>query len=124
MTLRLLADQNVDEKYTETFLRTDRITTTRVRDALHPEATDGEIATFAEDHDWIVFAGDKGDFENIDPDCGVVIYHQTENPSPGTVVEALRRIEGSFATTTTSTHTCPTVGSDRSIRNRTRRGPR
>lgn len=97
MKLRLLVDHNVDEKYTETFLRTDWIEATTVSEELHSAATDREIATYAESDDWVVFAGDKGDFENIDPDCGVVIYHQIENPSPGEVVAALQRIAESFS---------------------------
>lgn len=96
MNLRLLVDHNVDEKYTETFLRTDWIEAVRVSDELHPKATDREIANHAESDNWVVFAGDKGDFENINPDCGFVIYHQIENPSPGDIVDAVEEITRSF----------------------------
>ena len=95
MTVRLLCDENVDQRYVETFRSTDWITVTTVREALSPEATDEAVAEFAASAEWVVFTGDD-DFLRADPDCGVVFYHQLERPSPGDLVDALRAIEEAY----------------------------
>lgn len=96
MTVRLLCDENVDQRYVETFRSTDWITVTTVREGLSSDATDETIAEFATSEGWVVFTGDD-DFLRADPDCGVVFYHQMERPSPGDVVDVLRAIEEAYA---------------------------
>ena len=96
MTVRLLCDENVDQRYVETFRKTDWITVTTVRDALAADASDESIGQFAEQQEWIVFTGDD-DFLRFDPGCGVVFYQQVARPSPGAVVDALRGIDDAYA---------------------------
>jgi predicted RNA-binding Zn ribbon-like protein len=94
--VRLLCDENVDQRYVETFQSTDWITVKTARDALTADASDETIGNFAEEREWIVFTADD-DFLKFDPDCGVVLYQQTDRPSPGTVVDALRAIDDAYA---------------------------
>ena len=96
MTVRLLCDENVDQRYVETFRSADWITITTVRETLSHDATDEAIADFAASEVWVVFTGDD-DFLRADPDCGVVFYHQMDRPSPGDVVDALQAIEDAYA---------------------------
>lgn len=94
--MRVLCDQNVDERYVETFRETDWMTVSTVRAERSPAARDEEISRFAADNDWLVFTGDD-DFLEYDHDCGVVLYLQTERPSPGAVVDALEAIDEAYA---------------------------
>lgn len=107
--VRILCDHNVNEKYTETFRRTDWITVTTEREELPIDEGDVTIMAYAAAHDWVVFTSDETFDVQDDPDdaagavdldaidCGVVIYHQQENPSPGAVLDALRAIAEGYS---------------------------
>ena len=93
--LRILCDRSADQRFVDTFERTGWITVIRVEDVLPADAPDRDISEFAEQHDWIVFTEDS-DFLNHDHRRGLVRYHPLDNPSPGTVVDALRAIGEAF----------------------------
>lgn len=94
--MRILCDHNVNRKYIETFRRTEWITVTTVRDRLEADARDDEIGRYAAVHDWVIFTEDDDHLE-YDQDRGVVLYHQTELPTPAAVVAALRAIDAAYA---------------------------
>lgn len=93
--MRLLCDHNVNEKYTDTFRRTNWITVTTVRDELSQDADDPDISAFAEREGWVVFTEDD-DFTDLDHDRGLVLYIEQQNPSPDTVVDALATIADAY----------------------------
>lgn len=107
MDVRILCDHNVNEKYTETFRRADWITVTTERAVLDVDEGDSTIMGYAAANDWVVFTSDetfdipdgaeRGEVDLDAIDCGVVIYHQQENPSPGSVLEALRAIAAGYS---------------------------
>lgn len=93
--MRVLRDENVDHQYVETLHSTDWVTVATVRERLSPDASDDEIGRYATARNWVVFTGDD-DFLHQDHGCGVILYHQTEQPPPGDVVDALRAIDGAY----------------------------
>lgn len=93
--MRILCDQNVANKYIRAFEQEDWIVVARVRDSLTPDATDDEIAAYAETNDWIVFTNDD-DFYRHDPSFGLLVYSQIEDPRPGDVLDAIRAIDASY----------------------------
>ena len=93
--LRVPCDRSADQRFVETFERTDWITVVRVEDVLPPDAPDRAISDYAEEHEWIVFT-EGSDFLNHDHHRGLVRYHPLDDPSPGDVVEALRAIADAF----------------------------
>jgi len=90
--MRILCDQNVPRKYFEGLERTDGITVTTVRDALEHDATDTEIAAYAEQNQWVVFTNDD-DFFVAGGDHGLLLYDQIEDPRPGDIVQAVQQID-------------------------------
>lgn len=93
--MKIICDQNVAGRYTETFGRTDWITVTTVRDELSVDTEDSAISRYAEQHEWIVFTGDD-DFREFNHDRGLVLYSHVERPSPGDVIDALRAIADAY----------------------------
>jgi hypothetical protein len=102
--VRLLCDHNVAQSYVNTFARTEWITMIEKEDVLPIDSIDPVVIDYAERHDWVVFTSDERflrDDESeegrvIDADCGVVIYHQYERPSPGDVLAALKAIAATY----------------------------
>lgn len=89
--MRLLLDQNVPEKYRSAFEGADGITVSTVREELRQDASDTQIAVFAEQDGWVVFTNDS-DFFSEAGDFGRLFYSQLEDPTPGDVVQALQAI--------------------------------
>lgn len=97
--MRILCDQHVPTKYVRALQDESWVTVSTVREELSADASDAEIAAFAEEDDWIVFTNDD-DFYGLDVSHGLVVYSQLEDPRPGVVVDALEAIDEAFATTT------------------------
>ncbi|THE63040.1 hypothetical protein D8Y22_21605 [Salinadaptatus halalkaliphilus] len=93
--MRLLCDHNVNEQYTEAFRQPDWITVVTVREVLAQDAQDDEIGRYAAANDWVIFTEDDDHLE-YEQDRGVVLYHQTELPSPGDVTAALAAIDAVY----------------------------
>lgn len=97
--MRLLCDHNVDEKYIETFRRTEWLTVATVRDELTQDAEDPPISEYAHQHGWVVFTEDD-DFHRHDHvhdrTVGVIFYTHIEQPSPGDVVDATQKIADAY----------------------------
>lgn len=94
--MRVLCDQNVPAKYVAAFQRADGITVAAVEEVLQHDATDTEIAAYAESEGWVVFTNDD-DFFVAGGDHGLLLYDQLEDPSPGDVVEAVQHIDQVYA---------------------------
>jgi hypothetical protein len=102
--VRILCDRNVAQSYVNTFDRTDWITVIKKGSVLPIDSKDPRVIAYAEEHDWVVFTSDekflidesREEPREIDADCGVVIYHQSERPSPGDVVGALQAIAAAY----------------------------
>jgi hypothetical protein len=93
--IRILCDRCVDQQYVNTFEQTDWITMIRAGDVFPndaEDADDGEISAYAEQYEWVVFTEDDHFRTRHDHNRGVILYHHIEQPSPGTVVEAIRTI--------------------------------
>lgn len=69
---------------------------TSVENALQHDATDAEIAAYAEENQWVVFTNDD-DFFVAGGDHGLLLYDQMEDPRPGDIVQAVQRIEQVYA---------------------------
>jgi len=93
--MRILCDQNVPAKYVDAFQSTDSLIVTTVKDALQHDATDTEIAAYAEQNQWVVFTNDD-DFFIAGGDHGLLLYDQLEDPRPGDIVQAVQRIEQTY----------------------------
>lgn len=93
--MRILCDHNVAAKYIEAFERAEGITVATVADELSPEVTDEAIVRFASRDDWVVFTTDDDFFEHADV-CGVLVYSQISDPSPGDVLDAVAAIEVAY----------------------------
>lgn len=89
--MRILCDQNVNEKYTETFRQTDWITVSTVREELAQDALDDEIGRYAAANNWVIFTEDDDHLE-YEQNRGVILYHQNESASPTEVVAAVDAI--------------------------------
>jgi hypothetical protein len=94
--MRILVDQNSAQKYIDAFEQADGITVATVDDVLEHNTSDGDIAAYAETHDWVVFTTDD-DFLVAGGDHGLLLYDQIEGPSPGDVVAAVQKIEQAYA---------------------------
>lgn len=90
--MRILCDHNVAAKYVEAFEQAAGITVTTVADELSPAATDDAIVRFASRNDWVVFTTDDDFFEHADL-CGVLVYSQISDPSPGDVLDAVTALD-------------------------------
>lgn len=93
--MRVLCDQNVPRKYLDALADADGITATTVAAVLRHDAADTEIAAYAETNDWVVFTNDD-DFYLDSGNHGLLFYSQLEDPTPGVVVEAIRRIGAAY----------------------------
>ena len=93
--MRILVDQNAPRKYVE---------------ALRRDATDAEIAQFAENNGWVVFTNDD-DFFVAGGDHGLILYDQIEDPAPGNVVAAVEGIVKRISHTRKSSKACRVAGS-------------
>ena len=89
--MRILVDQNAPTKYVKALRRDGGLTVTTVEEALRHDATDAEIAQFAESNGWVVFTNDD-DFFVAGGDHGLILYGQIEDPAPGDVVAAVKEI--------------------------------
>jgi hypothetical protein len=99
--VRLLCDHNVDDKYTDAFRRAEWITVRPLRELLSIETPDSGVASYVDEHEWVVFTSDvrflSADQEDVeqeleDAEFGIIHYRQAADPSPGDVLAALRRI--------------------------------
>jgi hypothetical protein len=90
--MRLLCDQNVAAKYVQTFENQDEFVVTTVASELTRDASDDDIVEVATTHNWVVFTSDDDFFEYADQ-CGVLIYNQLSDPSPGDVLDAVMAID-------------------------------
>jgi predicted nuclease of predicted toxin-antitoxin system len=104
--MRILCDQNVPEKYLTAFQSTPDITARPVEDVLSHDAEDSAIASYAETNGWVVFTGDE-DFFTTGGNYGLLVYDQIENPTPGAVVTAVRRIHRFYESDTEIMETVP-----------------
>jgi predicted nuclease of predicted toxin-antitoxin system len=93
--MRLLCDHNVARKYVQAFEQSDNITVTTVAEELSPEATDETIVRFAKRNRLVVFTTDDDFFEHADV-CGVLVYSQITDPSPGDVLDAVTAIDDAY----------------------------
>lgn len=89
--MRILCDQNVPGKYVAAFRDADGITVATVEDKLEHDATDAEIATYAERNQWVVFTNDD-DFFVAGGDHGLLLFDQLEDPQPRKVARAVQQI--------------------------------
>ena len=97
--IRILCDRCVDQKYVDTFERTDLVTVIQTEDVFPDSAEDtddSEISAYAEQHGWVVFTEDDHFRTRHDHDRGVILYHHIEQPSPGDVVDAIRAIADAY----------------------------
>lgn len=94
--MRILCDQNVPAKYVDALESTDDFTVATVEDVLQHDATDSEIAAYAEKNQWVVFTNDD-DFFVAGGEHGLLLYDQLEDPNPGDVVQAVQRIGQVYA---------------------------
>jgi len=90
--MRVLCDQNVPAKYVTALQRAEGVTVATVEEVLQHDASDAEIAAYAEDRNWVVLTSDD-DFFVAGGDHGLLLYDQIEDPVPGDVVSAVRRID-------------------------------
>jgi hypothetical protein len=93
--IRILCDRSADQRFVDTFERTDWIAVIQVEDVLPEDAPDRDISDYAEQHDWVVFTEDS-DFLNHNHHHGLMRYHPLDNPSPGDVLDALQNIADAF----------------------------
>jgi hypothetical protein len=104
--MRILCDQNVHDKYVSAFRHDDGITVTTVETALSHDADDTEIVEYAETRDWVVFTSDE-DFFLMDGAYGLLVYDQIDDPSPGDVLTAVRRIAAAYESASDVLETVP-----------------
>ena len=104
--MRILVDQNSAQKYIDAFERADDIVVATVDDKLEHDASDADIAAYAETHDWVVFTTDD-DFFVAGGDHGLLLYDQIEDPSPGDVVAAVRKINQVYTDSSEITESVP-----------------
>lgn len=104
--MRILCDQNVAAKYVHALEQAENITVTTVADELAPDAPDEEIVRYAESEDCVVFTTDDDFFEHAGV-CGVLIYSQITDPSPGEVLDAVEAIERAYNSHSEITETVP-----------------
>lgn len=104
--MRLLCDQNVATKYVQTFENRDDFVVTTVANELSPDTADGDIVAYAAAHDWIVFTSDDDFFEHADQ-CGVLVYNQLSDPSPGDVLDAVMAIDDAYESNQEITEVIP-----------------
>lgn len=104
--MRVLCDQNVATKYVEAFRRAGGITVTTVDEVLDHDASDTEIAAYAERNGWVVFTNDD-DFFVAGGDHGLLLYDQLEDPSPGDVVSAVQQISRAYENPAQITESVP-----------------
>jgi hypothetical protein len=93
--MRLLCDQNVAAKYVQAFENHDEFVVTTVATELSPDATDDDIVAYAATHDWVVFTSDDDFFEHAEQ-CGVLVYNQLSDPSPGDALDAVVAIDDAY----------------------------
>lgn len=93
--MHLLCDQNVAATYVQAFERSEEFVVTTVADELSPDATDDDIVSHAATQDWVVFTSDDDFFEHADQ-CGVLVYNQLSDPSPGDLLDAVLTIAEAY----------------------------
>jgi len=89
--MRLLCDQNVDDRYLHAFCDADDLTAAPVREVLDERASDPDIAAYAAANGWVVFTSDR-DFFGIPGPYGHIFYSQAMHPLVGDVLTAVQRI--------------------------------
>jgi predicted nuclease of predicted toxin-antitoxin system len=90
--MRLLCDQNVDQRYVDAFVATNDFSAVTVRAVLDARASDPDIAAYAAANEYVVFTSDDDDFLRLDTVCGRCYYVQTNAPLVGDVLAGLRAI--------------------------------
>jgi hypothetical protein len=93
--MRILCDQNVPRKYLRALEEMPDITAASVADVLSHDAADADIVAFAETNGWVIFTSDE-DFFPMSGNCGLLVYDQLEDPTPGDVVTAIQRIRDAY----------------------------
>lgn len=89
--MEILFDQNANLNYIPALKQIDGISVYTVKDTLDPEASDETIAATAQANGWVIFTNDDDFFVHAS-DIGLLYYSQLEDPSPGDVATAVRRI--------------------------------
>jgi len=104
--MRLLCDQNVAAKYVQAFENHDEFVVTTVASELSPDASDDDIATFAATHGWVIFTSDD-DFFEYAGQCGVLVYNQLSDPSPGAILDAVVALDDAYESSREITEVVP-----------------
>lgn len=104
--MRILCDQHVPVKYVTALRDAEGMTVTTVDAALQHDATDAEIAGYAESEGWVVFTNDD-DFFVDRGGHGLLLYSQLEDPPPGVVVAAVREIGRAYGSADEIVETVP-----------------
>jgi hypothetical protein len=103
--VRLLCDHNVADKYTHTFRQTEWITARPLREVLEIDTSDSGVASYVDEYEWVVFTSDvrflSPDNEDVEreleqADFGIIYYRQADNPAPGDVLAALRKVASAY----------------------------
>ena len=93
--MKILCDQNVAHKYIAALENADNVTVTTVAAELSADASDEEIATFVERHDWTLLTSDDDFFDHAGS-FGLLVYSQIADPPPGDLVAAVNAIEAAY----------------------------
>lgn len=117
--MRVLCDQNVDQKYIDALLAADDIEVGTVRERLDARATDPDVVDYAAANAWVVFTCDD-DFFELASECGVIYYSQFNAPAVGDVRAALQTIDDAYADHSEIVEVVPGCGSEHGPRGRTR----
>lgn len=110
--MRVLCDHHVAPKYVQALDREPWVTVQTVQRTLARDATDEAIASHAAEHGWVVLTSDD-DFFRTGPDHGLLVYSQLDDPSPGDVLAAVRRIDAVYEVAEEITEVVPGAWIDR-----------
>jgi len=110
--VRVLCDHHVAPKYVQALDSERWLTVRTVEMVLARDATDGAISSHAKEHGWVVFTSDD-DFFRTGPDHGLLVYSQLDDPSPGDVLVAVRRIDSVYDDAEEITEVVPGAWIDR-----------
>jgi hypothetical protein len=95
--MRILFDRNVEPRFVHAIESTPWATVTRSEDHFPPDAPDEDITDWAEANDWVIFTRDNDFFRLArDSDCGLLFLHKRRDPNPGTIADAVARIDAAY----------------------------
>lgn len=93
--MKILCDQNVARKYIAALESTAETSVSTVANELSADASDEEIAAFAERHDWVLLTSDDDFFDHAGS-FGLLVYSQIADPKPGEIVAAVAAIDAAY----------------------------